>query len=498
MTHAGKPWYRPRNVLLVLLAAVVLALGWALWQVLEVYGAEPNPTHDTRAAQRAAFEAAAGVSAELAGDSWHALMDICDDVDAVRDRIVARYDDAEQPPRDEWYNDVDFGLVMHGRTLPGDIGPEREALAILARRGTFDRLGVFAAGVPGLRPDTRDGPLSLAAVIEDLGPARYLAQALGASMRVAAVEGDLEAAAVALDEMLAVARTMALQPYLMSYLTGAAIEALALGELGYELKELDFDERSCRMMLDSLDRHDAFPSVEYALEAERLYFHDWIQWSYSDDGEGDGYFVAAPPLDYGFAVQSGQSFFRAAGSRFFFATRGEILDVYDEFIDLMIAEGRLPPGEREDVLFAEDEFMESLSYRYELVRLLMGPLGKFVRNDAVRRMRPAGARVMVALELYRARHAAYPASLGALVPEVLPETPVDPLHGLPFGYRLLGDDEHGRPYLLYSVGLDGEDNGGAAPHPADAETYGWAAALMTPAVKGADFVINRPRQVWDE
>ena len=107
-------------------------------------------------------------------------------------------------------------------------------------------------------------------------------------------------------------------------------------------------------------------------------------------------------------------------------------------------------------------------------------------------------RVMVALELYRARHGAYPDSLDQLAGDIVTQPPADPLHGLPFGYRLLDGDPDGRAYLLYSVGLDRVDDGGAELSPADRAAHGHAAALTTPAVSNADHVINEPRPVWGE
>jgi hypothetical protein len=71
----------------------------------------------------------------------------------------------------------------------------------------------------------------------------------------------------------------------------------------------------------------------------------------------------------------------------------------------------------------------------------------------------AHRRIMVtaiALERYRVRHGRYPDELGKLVPEFLKEEPVDFMDGKPLRYRLGGD---GR-FLLYSVGLDGADDGG--------------------------------------
>jgi len=67
-----------------------------------------------------------------------------------------------------------------------------------------------------------------------------------------------------------------------------------------------------------------------------------------------------------------------------------------------------------------------------------------------------------ALKRCQLRHGRYPADLAALVPEFLPAIPHDPVDGKPFRYRVNTDGS----FNLYSVGEDGEDNGGD-PKPAD-------------------------------
>lgn len=62
----------------------------------------------------------------------------------------------------------------------------------------------------------------------------------------------------------------------------------------------------------------------------------------------------------------------------------------------------------------------------------------------------------IALERYRGKHGAYPATLPALTPEFLKTVPLDFMDGQPLRYRLT-DDEH---FVLYSVGLDCVDDGG--------------------------------------
>ncbi|HVS73725.1 MAG TPA: hypothetical protein VHQ47_21055 [Phycisphaerae bacterium] len=62
--------------------------------------------------------------------------------------------------------------------------------------------------------------------------------------------------------------------------------------------------------------------------------------------------------------------------------------------------------------------------------------------------------VAIGLEIYKAEHGAYPATLGALVPGILKEVPADPWSagGAPLGYA----QEKGE-YAVYSVGSSGKD-----------------------------------------
>ncbi len=63
----------------------------------------------------------------------------------------------------------------------------------------------------------------------------------------------------------------------------------------------------------------------------------------------------------------------------------------------------------------------------------------------------------LALSIYKAERGNYPESLDKLVPDLLSEVPVDDFSGKPLIYKL-ADDKTG--YLLYSVGPNGQDDGG--------------------------------------
>jgi hypothetical protein len=76
----------------------------------------------------------------------------------------------------------------------------------------------------------------------------------------------------------------------------------------------------------------------------------------------------------------------------------------------------------------------------------------------------------LALKRYQLAHGGYPSDLSSLVPRFLPAIPRDPADGQPLRYRLRPDGT----FLLYSIGLDGVDNGGD-PSPTDTKTrsFSW-------------------------
>jgi hypothetical protein len=62
----------------------------------------------------------------------------------------------------------------------------------------------------------------------------------------------------------------------------------------------------------------------------------------------------------------------------------------------------------------------------------------------------------IALERHRLKQGEYPMALTALVPAFLPAVPLDPMDHQPLRYRLSSDGD----YVLYSIGVDGKDDGG--------------------------------------
>jgi hypothetical protein len=114
--------------------------------------------------------------------------------------------------------------------------------------------------------------------------------------------------------------------------------------------------------------------------------------------------------------------------------------------------------------------------RFKGSRILAAIDNKFLLGGAA--IAEAQRRIIIAalaLERYRARHGAYPHALSGLAPEFLKKPPVDFMDGDPLRYRL-SEDGH---FILYSVGLGGEDNGGRLPPRARGRSWLWRGSSPT-------------------
>lgn len=180
--------------------------------------------------------------------------------------------------------------------------------------------------------------------------------------------------------------------------------------------------------------------------------------------------------------------------RDFIEMRGRLLDdAWGRFY--RVPAGRLPPPFPTELLpspqmrpFITHELVRSLRAWAELLEIARKPWPERLRlaGDAVaryksERFKPGGlngvlaaasifrqtlvpdiliydrtSQIAVALERYRRTHAdALPPTLDALVPQYLNSIPEDPLIGQPLRFRPVPDG-----YVVYSVGPDGQDDGG--------------------------------------
>jgi len=99
--------------------------------------------------------------------------------------------------------------------------------------------------------------------------------------------------------------------------------------------------------------------------------------------------------------------------------------------------------------------VESLSDLHTIVKGFVPVMSPIVELDLVFRAHLRLVRTALALERYRLATGKLPPDLEALVTRYLEQTPIDPFDGQVIRYRRTTPG-----YILYSIGKDGQDNGG--------------------------------------
>ncbi len=485
-----KPWCHPRNVCLAVLAAVLVFFGWVFLEVWQVYTAEPNPTVDYRANLREMAEQNAGVSAEEADDSWQLVVDALEAYKEAERQINEELTESGFSSRGTLDDgQVDFAYPLFGDTLPDDVNRERQCLERMRELGIPQLLDKLSTSNIGLRPVEGSGPLS-DDLLPYLSPARHFAKGQAASIRISAVEGDSEQLVKAFNHTLSLAETISHQPTFFEYLVAASMAALILDELQSSLVESDLSVDTYSALAETVGEFSPSRAV-FSIECERVTYHELADWVFTDDGNGDG-FMSSELGDWGLIFADRRSLGEAVVARFILATKRESTQELDRMIDWLIAEAEAEPTQVNLRARYEQRMIELyMSWRFPFIRKLFSAPDHAIRIEDALQVEVSATLVMIAIAEYEVRQGEYPAHLDDLVPEILAAVPIDPLHGGVFGYRLTPDDPHGRPYLLYSTGLDRIDNGG------DFDLTDSLRCVEDPNAQ-TDYTVNQPRRPIEE
>jgi hypothetical protein len=272
-------------------------------------------------------------------------------------------------------------------------------------------------------------------------------------------------------------------------------------------------------LVDLAHRFAAFSgggTLRANLEGERLLFEDLLQRIYTDNGRGDGRLT---PEGYTFLQQLHDAEnplnprlesdwdpivepLTATALSLVTAGRKEMSQMADRLVLRFQAE-RAGPLWQWDVSTAEAQIQELLGSPYLKLRywpvlyIFPGFQHVALRGEVLTQQRDATL-AAIALELHHRRHGAWPQSLEELTPFPLPKVPLDRFTGQPLRFRLVD----GQP-LLYSTGVDRDDDGGRAHRMGNdlAQRWEpWAKVITPPRLVNDGFgnlVYLGPKFDWD-
>lgn len=349
-------------------------------------------------------------------------------------------------------------------------GPGRGALAPL--------LTLRDGGGSFFRPWPR-GVMLIYVALPELRLCRDSARALSALMAVSADDGDWETYSDSFGAMMWMSAGLSAEPIIISNLVAYAVASVGIDHVQRDAIRQRIPAETLAELRMLMDQHP-LTGPAHALRGERLWALDVAQRVHDRRGR-----LLLSELDEIDSSPDGLPAIANVAS-IVMPRRKEaeavLTGFYDQYID--IVEGRMPAGGSNI-----DDRVEFQSWRHPLSGLLLPAIGSYRSAAQQEMLNRIGLRTILAIEQHRIENGVLPESLESLVPEYIDAVPVDPLAKVeqPLIYRVLAEpDERGVGFVLYSLGLDGTDNGGTA-HP-----QGWFRALRRDGA-GTDAVLSRVR-----
>lgn len=456
-----KPWYRLRNIVLMVLAA---ALVWIIGVVRSAASARLGPQIDYAARfNELAFGGAAPDPGAL--NRWDDYLALVREYDAMESAFQAK-------SKTHRFQHLRLH-VLDAALEPGDSPKRVQQLRTDQMRAAEFITELHATDFPErLEAVLMSGPVRWQMVPRRFAVIQHPPDGMSGSSIASAFVGEIglafdarrdQDAVVAVRRALLMARMLIGRPSQFQYTLGKSVEVSACGTIIGRCMTLDIRPETARALLAELDRMPAH-SPEHVFEAERLTCLDIIQRTYSDDGNGNGILLASEVSELGYTSGGGSKVSRWSNWRGLFAPdRRETERALNEIVNTLVARSRVIPPERRAHPFPFKNETEVTAYYRNHV------LGSYFTSLMTNRAQKASdyahamnsaTRIVLALEFYQASHDAVPAALDDLVPDVIPLLPADHYASdgrFRYSVREPTEDDP-RAYILYSVGPDGDDH----------------------------------------
>ncbi len=332
-----------------------------------------------------------------------------------------------------------------------------EVIRRLRADGTLDRMAEWPTLTIVMRPliGELEEELAVDLLLPELGLMRNTARMNAARMELALGSGDRPEYLASLEQMLLLGEFAMRQQTLIDRLVGTAIQALALTRVREHAARYP-DVEWLDEVAACLDRQRTPVGISHALQGERVFGLDALQWVYSSR-RNYARMLSGNAANLGIGLSPSNA--RAFLTRRYADMRDELVGMYDE----MVLMGQTRRAQRTAV--ANLQILNGVTPTQNPIAVIMMPaVGKALSSDDQMRSMRRGTRVMLAIERFRAMNGAYPSTLKQAAANADGSTLdlIDPYTDKPFGYmKLSAAASNGwRSYLLYSLGEDGIDNGG--------------------------------------
>lgn len=324
--------------------------------------------------------------------------------------------------------------------------------------------------------DTQQPFRAFGVLCPHLASIRQAARILALDATVAASRGQGSAAVDDLAAIIALSVQVQQPRFLICDLVAMAMRSVACSRATILLESMPeaFTDADLVRLQQSL-RSVPKALTEMDLQSERIGFEDAVQWMYTDDGHGGGWFnpsAANLMMLGGFgdgsvngsrddAVATSMLVLTGPAAAMWVADRRELMEFYDAWSDELLARKAwtlrelhdAPPTQTDIPLRSGDWVVTS---RYLIAALLMPALERVNWSFAADRAQREAVDTAAACVRFKLAHGAWPARTADLVPAFLASVPKDPWSGQPV--QMKGE---GSEFRVWSVGDDQIDHDGA-------------------------------------
>ncbi|MFZ2147883.1 MAG: hypothetical protein WAV28_11745, partial [Sedimentisphaerales bacterium] len=293
----------------------------------------------------------------------------------------------------------------------------------------------------------------MANTMENLSSYRRLAFALQWQIQYEAYRGDVKAA---LNDSIALVKYgshLHGHGLLVEQLVGIAIEGLANSTIFMLLDSVDVPADVLKNAQEELDGQFRKQEPVFSMEAEKVFWYDAIQRTFTDDGQDSGHLLARG-LPYVFTNDWKDNLWRFVS--FNYPDRQEMVAKIDEYFRRFAEILAETPYDLRDEAIDEQEENEEARIAPIMLKINI-PAYRRVSQTAWRlRTGRQALLTVLAVMRYEKEKGRYPAGLEELVKAgYLKELPRDPYSDGPLIYRRTDEG-----FLLYSFGVNLKDDGG--------------------------------------
>jgi hypothetical protein len=290
---------------------------------------------------------------------------------------------------------------------------------------------------------------AFSALLPQLAVLRNFASAFETRALVRLHLGETEAACSDIQSVLAMSRAAESEPLLIATLVRIATLELALQPIYEGLARHQWTEPQLVMLQNALAPINLPAEALRSLRGERAFNLMGLDVMKKDPGAAD---FGEGGLDFQLGA------LRHLPSGFVYQNRKNIAVMYQDLVfPVYDPTNRAVDLERNKKSAQEvSERLKSASLYTVFARLLFPAVERVAEKIARAQSSVDLATTACALERYRLAHQEYPPDLATLVPQFLPRVPLDVVSRRPLIYRRAQPDR----FVLYSVGLNGKDDGG--------------------------------------